>query len=309
MELNYWTSTEFEGGSYDESAQRWTVTLNRAGEKRVMHPRHVVMATGVSGIPNIPDIPALKGFRGQVIHSSEYGDAAPWKGRTCSSSARARARTISRRTSTAAAPRSRSCRGARRSSSCDRARSSLYSLYSEGPPLEDCDLITASVPLTVARRTHQLATRHAKELDRELLERLEKKGFRLTDGPDGTGWQFLYLTRGGGYYFNVGCSELIVEGKVGLAQYAELEKLLPDADLVVLPPATKGKRSWCAGYSARKSRRASARSGASAKDRSCATCSRARPAGPVVHRRQLRAVPHLFQVSALQIQARELGLI
>ena len=96
---------------------------------------------------------------------------------------------------------------------CDPSAQLVYSLYSEGPPLEDCDLITASVPLTVARRTHQLATRHAKELDRELLERLEKKGFRLTDGPDGTGWQFLYLTRGGGYYFNVGCSELIVEAR------------------------------------------------------------------------------------------------
>ena len=41
MELNYWTSTEFEGGTYDQSARRWTVTLNRSGEKRVMQPRHV----------------------------------------------------------------------------------------------------------------------------------------------------------------------------------------------------------------------------------------------------------------------------
>jgi putative flavoprotein involved in K+ transport len=51
----------------------------------------------------------------------------------------------------------------------------------------------------------------------------------------------MYLTRGGGYYFNVGCSELIVEGKVGLAQYGELEKLLPGADLVVLATGYKGQ--------------------------------------------------------------------
>ena len=31
-----------------------------------------------------------------------------------------------------------------------------YALYDEGPPLEDCDLITASVPLALSRRTHQL---------------------------------------------------------------------------------------------------------------------------------------------------------
>src|SRR6202165_149392 len=52
MELNYWTATEFEGGSYDENEQRWSVVLRRAdGSKRTMHTRHVVMATGVSGIP------------------------------------------------------------------------------------------------------------------------------------------------------------------------------------------------------------------------------------------------------------------
>src|SRR5262249_46311842 len=58
MELNYWTATEFEGGSYDDKAKRWSVVLRRAdGTKRQMHPRHVVMATGVSGIPSLPDIP------------------------------------------------------------------------------------------------------------------------------------------------------------------------------------------------------------------------------------------------------------
>src|SRR4029077_11016618 len=69
MELNFWTGTEFEGGSYDETEGRWTVTLRRAGgSTRIMHPRHVVLATGVSGIPSLPDIPSLKNFKGNVIH-------------------------------------------------------------------------------------------------------------------------------------------------------------------------------------------------------------------------------------------------
>ncbi len=117
----------------------------------------------------------------------------------------------------------------------------VYSLYSEGPPLEDCDLITTSVPLALAKRSHQLATAHSKELDRPLLEALAKKGFRLDDGEDGTGWQFKYLTRGGGYYFNVGCSDLIVEGKIGFGPVSELEKHLEGADLVVLATGYKGQ--------------------------------------------------------------------
>src|ERR1700731_3678800 len=49
MELNFWTGTEFVGGSYDATQGRWTVTLRFAdGGQRIMHPRHVVLATGVS---------------------------------------------------------------------------------------------------------------------------------------------------------------------------------------------------------------------------------------------------------------------
>ena len=242
MELNYWTSTEFEGGSYDGKARRWSVTVNRGGEKRVMHPRHVVMATGVSGIPNVPDIPALRDFGGTVLHSSEYADAAPWKGKhVLVLGTGTSAHDIAQDLYSAGARVTIVQRSPTLIINCDPSAQLVYSLYSEGPPLEDCDLITASVPLPVARRTHQLATQHAKELDHDLLERLEKKGFRLTDGEDGTGWQFMYLTRGGGYYFNVGCSELIVEGKIGLAQFSEFEKLLPGADLVVLATGYKGQ--------------------------------------------------------------------
>ena len=243
MELNYWTASEFQGGTYDDAAQRWTVTVSRDGQKRVMHPRHVVMATGVSGIPNIPEIPALRNYRGKVMHASEYADATPWKGkRVLILGTGTSAHDIAQDLHSAGARVTIVQRSPTLIINCDPSAQLVYSLYSEGPPLDDCDLITASVPLPVARRTHQLATKHAKELDRDLLERLEAKGFRLTDGEDGTGWQFMYLTRGGGYYFNVGCSELIVEGKVRLAQYAELEKLLPEADLVVLATGYKGQQ-------------------------------------------------------------------
>ena len=34
--------------------------------------------------------------------------------------------------------------------------------------------------------------------------------------------------RGGGYYFNVGCSELIIAGKVPVVQFADIESFTPD---------------------------------------------------------------------------------
>src|SRR5665213_1129687 len=81
MELNYWTDTDFESASYDDKAGRWSVVLRRAGSRRTMHPRHVVLATGASGIPSLPDIPSLRNFRGTVLHSSQYRDGEDWRGK------------------------------------------------------------------------------------------------------------------------------------------------------------------------------------------------------------------------------------
>ena len=86
---------------------------------------------------------------------------------------------------------------------------------------------------------------------------LERIGFRLDFGEDGTGWQFKYLTRGGGYYFNVGCSDLLVEGKIRLVQFADIERFVADgarlrsgetlkADLVVLATGYKGQEALVA---------------------------------------------------------------
>jgi len=254
MELNYWTATEFEGGTYDKKEGRWSVVLRRAdGTKRMMRPRHVVMATGVSGIPNIPDIPTLRHFGGKVLHSSQYDDGDAWKGRNAlvigtgnsghdiaqdlySSGARV---TLVQRSPTLIV-------------NIEPAAQLPYALYDEGPPLEDCDLITMSIPLPLAKKSHIVLTEQAKSMDRELLDGLERMGFKLDFGEDGTGWQFKYLTRGGGYYFNVGCSDLIVEGEIGLAQFSDIAGFVAEgarmrsgdtlaADLIVLATGYKGQ--------------------------------------------------------------------
>jgi cation diffusion facilitator CzcD-associated flavoprotein CzcO len=254
MELNYWTATEFEGGAYDDREGLWSVVLRRAdGTKREIHPRHVVLATGVSGIPNLPDLPALRNFAGKVLHSSQYDDGDAWQGKNVlvigtgnsghdiaqdlhSSGARV---TLVQRSSTLIV-------------NIEPSAQLAYALYDEGPPLEDCDLITASIPLALARKSHVLLTERAKSLDRKLLDGLERVGFKLDFGEDGTGWQFKYLTRGGGYYFNVGCSELIVEGRIGLVQSSDIAGFVAEgarlrtgetlaADLIVLATGYKGQ--------------------------------------------------------------------
>jgi putative flavoprotein involved in K+ transport len=227
LELDFWTGAEFSGGSYDEKARRWTVSVQREGGSRALHPRHVVMATGVSGIPNVPDIPGLGNFQGRVVHSHEYDDATEWRGRD--------ALVIGTGTSGHDIAQDLYSNGARvtlvqRSPTLvldiEPSAQLVYSLYSEGPPMEDCDLITTSMPLALLRKAHRAWAEQSKKLDRSLLEGLARAGFRL-DQEDETGWQFKYLQRGGGYYFNVGCSDLIVEGKIPVVQMQDIEGFVP----------------------------------------------------------------------------------
>ena len=256
MELNFWTGFDFVVGVYDDKAERWTATLRRAdGSTCKVHPRHIVMATGASGIPNLPNIPSLRDFEGEVLHSSRYQDGGDWADR--------KALVIGTGNSGHDIAQDLHASGARvtlvqRSPtlivSVEPTAQLPYALYDEGPPLEDCDLIASSMPFPLMREAHRRITEKGKLLDKTLLDDLAKIGFKLDFGEDDTGWQFKYLTRGGGYCFNVGCSDLIVDGEIDLLQFGDIEAFTWDGaalkngerialDLVVLATGYKGQEA------------------------------------------------------------------
>ena len=227
------------------------MTLRRAdGSKRVMHPRHVVLATGVSGIPNVPDIPGLKNFSGKVVHSSQYDDGENWKGKRAIVVGTGNSgHDIAQDLYSSGAEVTLVQRSPTLIVSIEPSAQLVYAPYNDGT-LEDNDLIATSMPLKLARKSHAMVTEKSKELDKELLEGLARVGFKLDFGEDNTGWQFKYLTRGGGYYFNVGCSDLIVKGEIALRQFADIDAFVAEgatmksgetlrADLVVLATGYK----------------------------------------------------------------------
>lgn len=89
-------------------------------------------------------------------------------------------------------------------------------------------------------------TQRIAEADKELLEGLQRVGFKLDFGIDGAGIGRHYFTRGGGYYVDVGCSQLIIDGKIkvhqspkGISGFTSDALVLQDgtelkADIVVL---------------------------------------------------------------------------
>ncbi len=187
--------------------------------------------------------------------------------------------------------------------------------------LEDNDLIATSMPLTLAKRNHVMLTEQSKRLDKELLDALARVGFKLDFGDGGTGWQFKYLTRGGGYYFNVGCSDLVAAGAIKLVQFTDIDSFVDgwrahegrrdDASR----PDRAGDRLQAAGASGppavRRCRHRAGRPDLGIRRRPgiAQHVHAHRPAGPLVYRRQPGAMPHQLEISGAADQGHRRRLV
>jgi hypothetical protein len=206
MEVDFWTRTSFEGASYDEASQRWTASLSRAGEERILRPKHIVLATSVSGTPNIPKIDQLENFAGKVLHSSGFAAGKEWAGRSVVVfGTGTSAHDICQELQSAGAEVTMVQRSPTMIVNVEPAQLYDRTYLADGPPIEIRDVLNSGVPLAVMKVAHKLITDEVKKLDAPLLTRLERAGFRLEFGEDGTGWPLKFRSRGGGYYFNVGC--------------------------------------------------------------------------------------------------------
>ncbi|MES2510398.1 MAG: NAD(P)/FAD-dependent oxidoreductase [Pseudomonadota bacterium] len=231
MELNVWTGTEFLSGNYDDPSGRWTVKLRRAdGTERELSPQHIIMANGgVSGVPNLPKLPGLDDFKGQVMHSSRYTSGSEFANR--------KALVIG--TGTSGHDVAQDLHGLGSEATIVQRNSTtvvnlepsaimVYEIYSKGLPTEDCDLISAANTLPTFVKSNRVMAQKMLEADKELLDRLHAVGFRTDIGEDGTGFHLKYNRRGGGYYLNVGASDLIADKEIGLLQADQIERFVSE---------------------------------------------------------------------------------
>jgi cation diffusion facilitator CzcD-associated flavoprotein CzcO len=234
LDLNVWTATAMESAVYSPEAGRWTVVLKRgSGEIRTVHPTHLVLAIGVFGDARTIPLPGEERFNGTIITSKEYKSEADTKGR--------RVLVIGTGSSGHDIAQDFCLSGAdvtmlQRSSTCvmdiDTTNSLTYGIYHEhGEPTSDADVMAASTPILLGAELHRATSKLMAVMDAELLDGLHRAGFRTDYGTDGTGFLMKYYRQGGGYYVNVGASNLIVEGKIKIKGGVEVAEL--DGDRVI----------------------------------------------------------------------------
>lgn len=238
LELNVWVKTTLESSSWDESMKQWTLTLKRVKPDgttvtRTLHPRHVIQATGHSGKKNFPShIKGISAFQGdRLCHSSEFSGAKQGgSGKkaivvgSCNSGHDIAQDFYEKGYDITIVQRSSTCVV----SSESITKIALAGLYDEnGPPVEDADMYLHSMPSEILKALQVKVTELQAKNDAATLDGLEKAGFKLDRGPDDAGLFMKYFQRGGGYYIDVGASQLIVDGKIKVKHGQEITEVLP----------------------------------------------------------------------------------
>ncbi|MBW6419246.1 NAD(P)/FAD-dependent oxidoreductase [Celeribacter sp. PS-C1] len=263
MEINYWTRSEVQKASYDAASGTWEVRVNRDGEEVILRPTQLVLATGMSGKANVPQFPGMDSFKGTIQHSSQHEGPDAWAGKKvvvvgsnnsahdiCAALWEADADvTMVQRSSTHIVK------------SDSLMEIGLGGLYSEealdnGITTEKADMIFASLPYKIMHEFQIPLYDQMRERDADFYAGLEKAGFKLDWGDDGSGLFLKYLRRGSGYYIDVGASQLIIDGEVKLVQgqvdhFDDPAVVLADgtrleADLVVMATGFGSMNGWAA---------------------------------------------------------------
>ncbi|KAL3438136.1 hypothetical protein BDV09DRAFT_160969 [Aspergillus tetrazonus] len=252
MELNVWTKSSVTGATYDDAKKEWAVTITRGdGSERALRPRHLIWCTGHSGEPLVPTFPDQEKFKGTIYHATKHQDASQHdvKGKKVTvvgtgNSGHDIAQNFYENGADVTMLQRRGTYVITQDKGIFMMHEGLHE--ENGPPTEECDLIAESLPYPVRFALDVHFTKRAFEAEKVLMMGLQNAGFELDHGIDGAGISRAYMTRGGGYYIDVGCSQLIADGKVkvrrspdGIAGFTERGLVLKDggvleSDIVVL---------------------------------------------------------------------------
>ena len=230
MELNVWTSTKLTSATYSDDSKTWTVDLIRGdGTTRTLKPKHIIFCTGHAGEPRIPTFPNQSAFAGTIYHGSHHKDASSIVLPDGSSVAGKNVVVVGTGNSGHDIAQNHFECGAnvtmlqRGGTYVLQATTGLLmlheGLYDEhGPPTEDADVYAQSLPIPVQFELNVDLTTKIAAAEKKNLDGLTRAGFKIDMGSDGSGIYRKYITRGGGYYIDIGGSQLIIDGKIKVVQ-------------------------------------------------------------------------------------------
>ena len=96
-----------------------------------------------------------------------------------------------------------------------------------GITTEKADMIVASTPFALVSDGQRALYEIIKVRDAAFYDRLRGAGFAIDFGDDETGLLMKAYRTGSGYYIDVGASDLIIDGEIGICSGKAIKKLTP----------------------------------------------------------------------------------
>lgn len=262
MELDVWTGTRLISATYDDVRSRWAVTVDRNGERQMLEPTQLVLALGNAGFPIVPNIPGASAFAGQHYHSSEHNTSRVAKGSRVAiigsnNSAHDIAASLVENGASPTLIQRSSTLVVRQPTFFEKLLRSTYSeeAVAKGLTTELADLLTLSVPIKMAERTHPAIWKTIKEMDGEFYRALEGTGFSLDFAEDGAGMTLKYLRSASGYYIDVGASQMVIDGRIAVRSGSDIASMDEsgivftdgdrlDADVIIYATGFGSMQQW-----------------------------------------------------------------
>jgi cation diffusion facilitator CzcD-associated flavoprotein CzcO len=223
LELQVWTSSSVTSASQDDSGL-WTIDINRGGKgSRTFRPKQLIMATSLAGVPYSPTIPGRDAFKGTVRHSTEHDSSREWVGKKVlvvgtSSSGFDTAFDFARRGIDVTILQRSPTYIMSLTNSVPRILGMYEPKDGKRPDLEVADRIAYGLPLGPMEEMGRRLGLELEELDYELLQKMEERGFKTWRGQRRTMTQTLGFTKNGGFYFDAGACEQIINGNIKVEQ-------------------------------------------------------------------------------------------
>ncbi|KLO05641.1 FAD/NAD-P-binding domain-containing protein [Schizopora paradoxa] len=229
QDLVVWTSSyPLPDPVYDRQSGRWTLGVNKSGTSVVLHPANIIVATGALGDANIPTIPSASLFKGVTMHSSNYMGGTPFVGK--------KVLVVGSGNTSADVCQDLVTQGAASVTMIQRSSSYVISSklflrdfnprFKEGVHPDINDLKTCAMPLGLLK--HILGSEPLQQdretFDKEMLDGLARNGFKWNPGIDGSGIVILVYSKLGGYFIDVGVTDMIIDGRVKVKSGIEISE-------------------------------------------------------------------------------------
>lgn len=232
LDLDLWLSSSVESAVW--KGDRWEVTVRRPEGTTTLRPVELVFATGAYGPPRAIDWPGAESFAGTLIHSSAYQDGRAFAGK--------RALVVGAASSAHDVAVDLWEAGAevtliQRSSTCVVRSETLmdlgFDIYSEeavarGIDVDRADLLSAATPFSRFTDGQRALYQHIRARDADFYARLAASGMQLDFGEDESGLMMKALRTASGYYIDVGASELIATGQIGVIAGHGVARVAPE---------------------------------------------------------------------------------